>query len=282
MSTPLNRSDLPSVAVLGAGKMGEILAVGILRAALAPPLQVHLSDINRSRVADLVGKHGFSSETTNADAVDKADVILLSVKPQDIGAVLDEIAPRVRSEHVVISIAAGITTRSIEAKLPASTAVVRAMPNAAAAVGEGVTAICGGSSATEEHLALAERLLGGVGGVLRVAEGYIDAVTAISGSGPAYVALFAEAIIDAGVTVGLSRPIATELALRTVSGTAAMMSKGGMAPAAVREAVTSPGGTTAMALAELERAGVRAAVLNAVQAAAERARALSGEGRTER
>lgn len=262
---------------MGSGKMGEILARGIVRAGLVPAGSIYLTDIDARRVQDLVERYGFASKPSNAEAVEVAPTVVLAVKPQDVGSVLDEIAPGIGAEHLIISIAAGITTGFIDDRLPSGPAVVRAMPNAASGVGEGITAICAGANAREEHLDVAQRLLGGVGKVLRVAERYIDAVTAVSGSGPAYFALFAEAMVDAGVTVGLSRAVASELVVQTMTGTAAMMSKGGMRPADVREAVTSPAGTTSMALAELERAGVRAAVLNAVQAALDRSRALSGE-----
>jgi pyrroline-5-carboxylate reductase len=257
--------------------MGEILARGIAGAGRVPAGSIYLTDIDARRVQDLVRKHGFASKTSNPEAVEVAKIVVLAVKPQDVGSVLEEIAPGIRPEHLVISIAAGITTRFIDDRLPSGPAVVRAMPNAASGVGEGITAICAGAHARDEHLAVAEQLLSGVGKVLRVAEPYIDAVTAVSGSGPAYFALFAEAMVDAGVNVGLSRAVASELVVQTLAGTAAMMSRGGMRPAEVREAVTSPAGTTSMALAELERSGVRAAVLNAVQAALDRSKAMSGE-----
>ena len=277
MNTSDGLSGAGPVAVLGSGKMGEILARGIARAGLVPAGSIYLTDIDARRVQDLVEQHGFASKPSNQEAVEAARVVLLAVKPQDISSVLGEIAPGVGAQHLIISIAAGITTGFIDDRLPSGPAVVRAMPNAASGVGEGITAICGGANARAEHLDVAERLLAGVGKVLRVAEPYIDAVTAVSGSGPAYFALFAEAMVDAGVTVGLSRAVASELVIQTLAGTAALMSQGGMSPAEVREAVTSPAGTTSMALAELERAGVRAAVLNAVQAALDRSRAMSGE-----
>lgn len=277
MNTSEGLSGAGPVAVLGSGKMGEILARGIARAGLVPAGSIYLTDIDARRVQALVEQHGFSSKPSNPEAVAAAAIVLLAVKPQDLGSVLEEIAPGIGAQHLIISIAAGVPTRFIDDRLPSGPAVVRAMPNAASGVGEGITAICGGANAQQEHLDAAERLLTGVGKVLRVAEPYIDAVTAVSGSGPAYFALFAEAMVDAGVTVGLSREVASELVIQTLAGTAAMMSRGGMRPAEVREAVTSPAGTTSMALAELERSGVRAAVLNAVQAALDRSKAMSGE-----
>jgi pyrroline-5-carboxylate reductase len=259
--------------------MGEILASGIARAGLVPAGSIYLTDIDASRVQDLVEQHGFASRPSNREAVEAARIVVLAVKPQDIGQVLEEISPGVGSEHLIVSIAAGITTSFIDDRLASGPAVVRAMPNAASSVGEGITAICAGAHAGDEHLELAEWLLSGVGKVLRVAEPYIDAVTAVSGSGPAYFALFAEAMVDAGVNVGLSRAVASELVIQTMAGTAAMMSRGGLRPAEVREAVTSPAGTTSMALAELERSGVRAAILDAVQAAYDRSKAMAGAPR---
>jgi pyrroline-5-carboxylate reductase len=266
----------PTVAVLGAGKMGEILAAGMVRSGVRTAGQIIVTDANSERVREVAGRHGFSMSGSNREAVEAAGVVVLAVKPKDLSELLSEIGPGVTRQHVVLSIAAGVPTKTLEDGLGGRGAVVRAMPNAASAVGEGITAICPGSAATDEHLAVARELLEGVGPVISIGEGLIDAVTAVSGSGPAYFALFAEAMIDAGVTVGLPRDIAGRLVAQTMRGTAAMVTEGKMEAAEVRAAVTSPGGTTAMAIRELERAGVRAGVLNAVQAAFDRARALGG------
>jgi pyrroline-5-carboxylate reductase len=218
-------------------------------------------------------EHGFPAAAGNLDAAREAAVVVLAVKPKDVEGVLSEIGPALTEGHLVVSIAAGVTTSTLE-KGAGPALVVRAMPNLAAQVGEGITAICPGSRAGEAQLEVAGRILEGVGPVVVVEEQYIDAVTAVSGSGPAYFALFAEAMIDAGVTIGLSRPVSARLVAQTLRGTAMLVTEGGMQPVEVREAVTSPGGTTAAAVRELERAGVRAAVLNAVQAALDRARGL--------
>lgn len=263
------------IAVLGAGRMGEILARGIARSGLVPEDQIYLADVNAQRSIDLAEQYGFRAADSNVSAAAAARTILLAVKPQDIDSVLRQIDPIIGSDHLLISIAAGITTARIEWVLTSDCRVVRAMPNAASVVGEGVTAICAGTSADAQDLDIAEQILLGAGRVLRISEVHIDAVTAVSGSGPAYFALFAEAMVDAGVTIGLTRTIATELVVQTMVGTAAMLSKGAMQPLEIREAVTSPGGTTAMALRELERAGVRAGVSNAIQAALDRARAIA-------
>ncbi|HEX2052505.1 MAG TPA: pyrroline-5-carboxylate reductase [Actinomycetota bacterium] len=260
------------VAVLGAGKMGEVLAAGMVRSGI-DAARVLVTDVDSGRVAGVAARHGLSVGESNRSAAEQAEIVVIAVKPKDVGSVLAEISPAVTDSHLVVSIAAGITTAFLEEKVPTAP-VVRAMPNIAAQVGEGITAICAGRRAGERHLTLACNVLEGVGPVLVVEEPYIDAVTALSGSGPAYFALFAEAMIDAGVTVGLARPVAAKLVAQTLRGTAALVTDGGMLPAEVREAVTSPGGTTAAALRELERAGVRAAVMNAVQAALDRARGL--------
>ena len=264
-----------SVAVIGSGKMGEILAAGMVRAGVCPPGRVLMTDADPARVAEVSARHGFCAAEGNRQAVEVSEVVILAVKPKDLAAVMAEIAPRVKDSHLVVSIAAGVTTKSLEAGLGASAAVVRAMPNVASQVGEGMTAICAGNRALERHLVVARQLLEGVGPVIVVEEQYIDAVTAVSGSGPAYIALFAEAMIEAGVTVGLPRETASQLVAQTLKGTAALVTEAGMQPSEVRAAVTSPGGTTAMAVRELERAGVRAAVLDAVQAALDRARMLA-------
>ena len=196
------------------------------------------------------------------------------MKPQDIDAVVEEIAPAVTREHTVLSVAAGVTTATIESLLPPGSRVVRAMPNAPAVVGEGIAAISGGKSATEEDLELAEDALGHLGAVVRVAEYDLDAVTALSGSGPAYFALLAEAMIEAGLLLGLSREISTRLVVQTMLGSALLLRDEGIHPVELREAVTSPGGTTTRAIRELERSGVRAAFLNAINAATERSREL--------
>lgn len=268
-----------NVAVLGAGKMGEILAAGMVRSGARTARQILIADAVDDRARQVGARHGFSMADTNRAAVQDAGVVVLAVKPKDISGLLAEIAPVLGPVHLVVSIAAGVTTGTLESGLGTGVAVVRAMPNAASSVGEGITAICPGSTANKGHLERARELLEGVGPVISVEEPLIDAVTAVSGSGPAYFALFAEALVDAGVTVGLPRDVSARLVAQTMRGTAALVNQGGMEPAEVREAVTSPGGTTAMAIRELERAGLRAGVLNAVQAAFDRAKGLGGAGR---
>lgn len=263
------------LAILGCGKIGEILAEGLVASGWRSPDQIYATVRRDARVDELRTKHGFIATTSNAEAVQGASVLVLSVKPQDMDALLGEISEHVGKGHVIISIAAAIPTRFIERRIPEDVPVVRAMPNAPSQVREGIAAICPGTHATEEHLKIAEDVLSHVGRVVRLTEPYMDAVTAVSGSGPAYFALLAEAMVDAGIMLGLSRSISTDLVVQTMLGTAVMLRDAGMHPVELREAVTSPGGTTIMAIRELEQAGVRAALLNAIQAAMERSQTLA-------
>jgi pyrroline-5-carboxylate reductase len=226
-------------------------------------------------LAELREKYGVAAGSSNAEAVQGAALVVVAVKPQDMEAVLEEIAPALAPDQTVLSVAAGVTTASIEAHLPQGARVVRAMPNAPALVHEGIAGICAGDHAGEEDLALAEDALGHLGAVVRVAEQDMDAVTALSGSGPAYFALLAEAMIEAGLLLGLSREISTRLVVQTMFGSALLLRDEGIHPVELRENVTSPGGTTTRAIRELERSGVRAAFLNAINAATERSRELS-------
>ena len=200
---------------------------------------------------------------------------MIAVKPQDFAVLLGEIGQVLQPEQTVLSVAAAIPTALIESRVTAGVPVVRAMPNAPAVVHEGIAGVCAGAHADDRHLELAEEVLAHLGGVVRVPESYMDAVTAVSGSGPAYFALLAEAMIEAGILLGLSRQVSTDLVVQTMLGTAKLLRDEKMHPVELREAVTSPGGTTIRAIRELERAGVRAAFLNAIQAAMERSRELA-------
>ena len=200
----------------------------------------------------------------------------MAVKPQDFETLLGEIGPSLAPEQTVLSIAAAVPTWTIERRIAPSIPVVRAMPNAPSTVHEGIAGICAGAHASDDHLAIAEECLSHLGAVVRVPERYLDAVTAVSGSGPAYFALLAEAMIEAGILLGLSREISTQLVVQTMVGTGILLRDEHMHPVELREAVTSPGGTTIRAIHELEQAGVRAAFLNAIQAAMERSRELAG------
>ena len=227
------------------------------------------------RARELSERYGVAVSTDNAAAIDGAEIVVLAVKPQDLEALLEEIGPRLTAEQTVVSIVAAVPTRTIEERLDADVPLVRAMPNTPAVVHEGMAAIAAGACAGPEHLERARDVLEKVGRVVEVAEEYMDAVTAVSGSGPAYFALLAEAMIEGGILLGLSREISTQLVVQTMLGTAKQLRDTGMHPVELREAVTSPGGTTIAAIRELEQAGVRAAFLNAIQAAMDRARELA-------
>ena len=263
------------IAVLGAGKIGESLIAGLVSSGWT---DLVATARRGERLAELAERYGIETTLSNADAVRGASVVVIAVKPQDIEALLAEIAGAVAASHTVISIAAAIPTALIERHLGNGVPVVRAMPNAPATVHEGMAGIAAGSHATEEHLAVAEDVLAHVGRSVRVAESSMDAVTAVSGSGPAYFALLAESMIEAGILLGLSREISTDLVVQTMLGTAKLLRDEKMHPVELREAVTSPGGTTIAAIRELEQAGVRAAFLNAIQAAMVRSKELA-EGR---
>ncbi len=267
-----------TLALLGAGVMGEIVLAGILRAGMSPD-DVLVTERRAGRRAEIEERYGVRV-VSNIDAVAAADVVVLVVKPQDVTGVLDEIGPSLTDGALVVSIAAGVETATLEAHLPEGVPVVRVMPNTAAAVGEGMAAVSPGSSATEAHLSRVEDLLTPIGRVVVVEERYQDAVTAISGSGPAYVMLVAEAMIEAGVQVGLSRDVAAQLVVQTMYGSAKLLSETGEHPAVLRENVTSPAGTTAAGLRALEDHGVRAAFMAAVEAARDRSRALAEAART--
>jgi pyrroline-5-carboxylate reductase len=263
------------LAILGCGKIGEILAAGLVASGWRRPDQIIVTARRSERAEELASRYGLHATTSNAEAARGARILVVSVKPQDVDGLLEEIAAELTPEHLILSVAAAISTTFIERRIPAGVPVVRAMPNAPSQVREGIAGICAGAHAAPEHLKFAEDVLSHVGRVVTVAEPYMDAVTAVSGSGPAYFALLAEAMIDAGIMLGLSRSISTDLVVQTMLGTARLLGDLHMHPVELREAVTSPGGTTIMAIRQLEMAGVRAALLNAIQAAMERSRELA-------
>jgi pyrroline-5-carboxylate reductase len=263
------------VAVLGAGTLGEALIAGLISGGWRRPDEIVATGRREERVNELREKLGVEATLSNADAVADAALIVIAVKPQDFDVLLEEIAPVVSPDQTVLSVAAAIPTTAIEERLPKGVPVVRAMPNAPAIVHEGIAGMCAGANADEPHLALAEEALLHLGAVVRVPEPYMDAVTAVSGSGPAYFALLAEAMIEAGILLGLGRDVSTQLVVQTMLGSAKLLRDEQMHPVELRERVTSPGGTTIRAVRELEQAGVRAAFLNAIQAAMERSRELA-------
>jgi pyrroline-5-carboxylate reductase len=260
------------VAILGCGKIGESVLAGLLSSGST---DLVVTARRPERLAELHDRHGVEATLVNPDAVSGAGLVVLAVKPQDFEELLESIHGTVTKEQTVLSVAAAIPTSFIERRLGPEVPVVRAMPNAPATVHEGITGLCAGAHASEQNVALAEEVLLHLGPVVRVPETYMDAVTAVSGSGPAYFALLAEAMIEAGILLGLAREISTQLVVQTMLGTAVLLRDERMHPVELREAVTSPGGTTIRAIHELEQAGVRAAFLNAIQAAMERSRELA-------
>jgi pyrroline-5-carboxylate reductase len=256
------------IGVLGAGKIGEALLSGLL-AAGRPAADLVFTERHPERARELTARYGVAAVELAA-AAERSDVLVVAVKPQDIDPVLAELGPAVRPGTLVVSLCAGLPMSLFEAALPAGTPVVRVMPNTPMLVGEAMSAISGGAHATDEHLAAVEKMLGAVGRVVRVPESQQDAVTALSGSGPAYFFFLVEAMIDAGILLGLPRAVAAELIVQSAYGAAVMMRESSEHPVILREAVTSPAGTTIAAIRELERHGVRAALLAAIEAARDR------------
>jgi pyrroline-5-carboxylate reductase len=265
-----------TIALLGVGKLGEALLSGLLRSGL-PAASVLAAERHPERAAEIAERYGVRTPTPE-EATAQADVVLLAVKPQDMRALLTDIAPHVRPETLVVSMAAGITSALVEELLPEGTHVVRVMTNTPVFVDEAMSAISAGSHATGEHLQVVEDLLSPVGKVVRVPESQQDAVTALSGSGPAYFFFLVEAMIDAGILLGLPRAVAAELIVQTAVGSARMLRESGEHPVLLREAVTSPGGTTIAAIRTMEDHGVRAALLAAIEAARDRSRELAAGG----
>jgi pyrroline-5-carboxylate reductase len=263
------------IGILGAGKMGEALISGLLRAG-RPAARIVAVARRPQRAAELRERYGVQL-TSAAEAVKAADTLLLTVKPQDMAALLDEIAAGLPAGRLVISVAAGITTSFIERRLPADVPVVRVMSNTPVLVDEAMSVISAGSHADDTHLRQTEQLLRPVGRVLRIPESQQDAATALSGSGPAYVYYLVEAMVDAGILLGMPRQTALDMVTQAVYGAATMLRDTGEHPVTLREAVTSPGGTTISAVRELERHRVRAAVIDAIEAARDRGRELGAD-----
>ena len=255
------------LAIIGGGKIGEALLSGLVRRSGADGIVV--CERHPERAEELTARYGVPVLGL-AEAAARARVLLLAVKPQDIGTLLGLLAGSVDTGHLVVSVAAGVPTGTIEAALPAGVPVVRVMPNTPALVDEGMSVLSAGAHADEGHLDEAETLLAAVGRVRRVPETQQDAVTALSGSGPAYFFYLVEAMVDAGILLGLPRDLAVDLIVQTALGSAVMLRDSGEHPVQLREAVTSPGGTTIAAIRELERHSVRAALIAAIEAAHDR------------
>ena len=270
-----------SLAVLGAGQLGETLIRGLLEAGLTKPDSVTVTTLHPARSSDLARRLGVHAASSNAEAVRAADVVLLTVKPQQVVPVLREIGPLLTAKQLLISAASSVSTRVIEQQLHAHVPVVRAMPNTPALVRQGMTALAAGSHAGPKDLARAEQMFGAVGQTVVLDERHMDAVTGLSASGPAFIYIVIESMADGGVKVGLPRDVALRLAAQTVLGAGTMVRDTGEHPALLKDAVTTPSGTTIDGILELEEGGVRVALLKAVvratRRATERAHELFGE-----
>ena len=268
---------MATTAIFGAGVMGETLLSGLIRSGRSVD-ELLITERRVEHAQQLTAKYGVRV-VGNEEGAAAADVLVLVVKPQDMDGLLGEIRDQMAPGTLVVSLAAGITTQFLESRLPEGSSVVRVMPNTAALVDQGMAAISPGKHCTDAHLAEAEALLASCGKVARVEEKHQDAVTAISGSGPAYVFYVVEAMIEAGVVLGLPRATSTELVVQTLFGAATMLKETGEHPTVLRERVSSPGGTTVAALRQLDDHKVRAAFITAIEAAAFRSRELaSGNG----
>lgn len=265
-----------SIAVLGGGVMGGAIAAGALAAGW-PTSQVTVADKNPDALAALASAHGVGTTQDLAEAAARADIIVFAVKPQDAAAALDAFATSVRPGTILLTVAAGLPSSFYEARLPAGTPVVRAMPNTPALIGKGATAIAPGARATPTHMALAKAVLAATGLVVEVEEDQIVAVGTVSGSGPAYFYAFVEAIIESGIAEGLERKLATELAIQTFIGAAALLESSNVGPGELRARVSSRGGTTLAALGAMSDAGLQTVVAVGLAAAARRTRELAVE-----
>jgi pyrroline-5-carboxylate reductase len=265
-----------TIAFLGAGNMGEALIRGLLAGKTVTPSQIVATDVRPERLGELAKTFGIRTTDDNVKAVTDADIILLAVKPQQMSAVLAPLKSAATAHKLYISIAAGVTTARIEHELGGKARVVRVMPNTPALVGAGAAALSKGVHATDDDLSTAELILGAVGTVVRVEERYIDAVTALSGSGPAYVFYVTEAMIEGGVAAGLDEALARKLAIQTVFGAAKLMVESGEDPESLRRKVTSPGGTTEAALKVMSGRKLAEIFAEAIKAAEQHSRELSG------
>lgn len=263
------------VAILGTGKMGGILLQAFLKNNLLGPDQIFATVHHPERAQALSVQYGIEMTTDNLAAASQADVILLGVKPVQVPALIEEIRPALSPRKVIISIAASVKTRSIEDAAGCELAAIRAMPNTPAMLAAGVTALCGGRFVTEEQMAIAQRIFQTVGRTVVVDEKHMDAVTGLSGSGPAFLYIIIEALAEAGVNVGLPRDVATLLAAQTTLGSARMVLETGYHPALLKDAVTTPAGCTVDGILELEEGGLRVTLIKAVKRATQRARELA-------
>jgi pyrroline-5-carboxylate reductase len=274
METPMKLDT--SIAVLGAGKLGETLARGLIDAGQIDAARVTVTAAHRERPEKLAAELGVRAGTSNREAVQDAGIVIVAVKPQQVGAVLDEVRGVIAPGQLVISVAASVGTAFIESKLRGPVPVVRAMPNMPALIRRGMTAIAAGSHAREEHTKLAKSLFEAVGRSVVVDEKHMDAITGLSASGPAFIYIVIESLAEGGVKAGLPRELATQLAAQTVLGAGAMVIETGQHPALLKDQVTTPAGCTIDGILKLEEGGLRVTLIKAVVEAAERAKQLIG------
>jgi pyrroline-5-carboxylate reductase len=263
------------IAILGIGNMGSALMKGIINAKLTPPKKIIAYDIDLPRLQAIAAEWKIRIAADLSAAAEISEILLLCVKPQTLASVLQTIKPVIRPDHLVISIVAGVRIEFIQQMLGTKLGIVRAMPNIAATVDEGAAALAYGEHVSAEQQEIAKSIFEAVGDAVVVSEDQLDAVTGLSGSGPAYIYMVIEALIDGGVKMGLSRDIATKLAIQTVLGSAKLAKTSRLHPAILRDQVTTPGGTTINAIHELESHGLRAMLINAVVTATERSKELS-------
>lgn len=274
MTSPLHTKQ---IAFIGAGNMAEALIRGVLQANVCLPTAITATAPRTERLDELASTYGIATSNHNRDAVAHADIVILSVKPQILHKIVQEIAPGIKPGTLVISVAAGVPIQAIESKLPGGTHVCRAMPNTPARVGAGATAYSRGTHADEADMACAQAIFSAVGYATEVDENLLNAVTGLSGSGPAYVFMIIDALADAGVKVGLPRYKALTLAAQTVLGSAQLLIETGQHPGVLKDRVTSPGGTAIAGLHTLEEGGLRTTLINAVVAATKRAEELGAQ-----
>jgi pyrroline-5-carboxylate reductase len=263
------------VAIIGGGKMGSIIAHGLISRKIISMRDITVTDIDASRLEHIRSYMGLQTSGNNKLTAKNADIVIIAVKPQNIALTLKDIAREINKSKTVISIAAGITTEFIEGYLAKGARVMRVMPNTPALVGEGATAVARGSNATDKDVQLTRHIFDSVGITVEVDEKLLDAVTGLSGSGPAYCFVIIEALADAGVQMGLPRELALQLAAQTMLGAARLCLQGDKHPAQLKDMVTSPGGTTAAGLQALEEGKIRATLLSAVEAATKRSKELA-------
>lgn len=265
------------IGFVGGGKMAEALIRGITAAGLADASAIFVTDVSEKRCAQLKETLEIGACMSNAELVQNVDIVFLTVKPQVIDSVMPGIAPSLEAGHLVISVAAGVATRTLEQYISARVPIVRVMPNTPVLVREGATAVAVGRYATGEHEELVTNIFGAVGRAVVIPEELMDAVTGLSGSGPAYVCMMIEALADGGVRMGLPRSTALTLAAQTLLGTAKLLLETGQHPGVLKDMVTSPGGTTIAGVHALEEGGLRAALINSVVAATKRSSELGAQ-----